>query len=93
MQEGSTEEEMNCLDIDMPEWLREEALYRKIRGCLERMHLFRRKATYQGSVRLKLKRTGTKTKRRDSSGLTRTDATIRGVKPNRHNYSGPKYNY
>ena len=84
---------MNCLDNNLPEWLREEALYRKIRGCLERMHLFRRKATYQGSVRLKFKHKGTKTKRHDSSGLTRTDASIRDQNRIDTTVRGPKYNY
>ena len=41
------------------------------------MQLFRRKATYQGSVRLKFKHTGTKTNRSDSSRLIRMEAIIR----------------
>ena len=59
-----------ALISDDSEWLRGEGLNRRIRGCLKKMQLFRRKATYQGSVRLKFKRTWSKMKKRDSSRLT-----------------------
>ena len=57
MQKESVEEEKNSYRFDfwMLEWLSGEGLYRRIRGCLEMMQLFRRKVTYQGSVRLKFK--------------------------------------
>ena len=80
MQKQSAEEDKNSRLLrysDIPEWMKGEGLNRKISGCSKRCNSSEGRQPFKGSIRLKFKRTGTKTKRRDSSGLTRTDATIR----------------
>ena len=54
-----------------------ECLNKKISGFSKRCNSLEGRQPFKGSIRLKFKRTGTKTKRHDSLGLTRTDAMIR----------------
>ena len=80
MQKQNAEEDKNSRLLrysDIPKWMKGEGLNRKISGCSKRCNSSEGRQPFKGSIRLKFKRTGTKTKRHDSSGLTRTDATIR----------------
>ena len=74
MQKQNAEEDKNFRLLrysDIPEWMKGEGLNRKISGCSKRCNSSEGRQPFKGSIRLKFKRTGTKTKRRDN-----TDATI-----------------
>ena len=80
MQKQSAEEDKNSRLLrysDIPEWMKGEGLNKKISDFSKRCNSSEERQPFKGSIRLKLKCIGTKMKRSDSSGLIRTDATIR----------------